>query len=69
MPGEKIEELADVAAIGFQGLVRHAPLGAEKPQPAADFGGNVGGDFRLWHHGACYGDSRCRYYIASFTLP
>ena len=43
MPGQKIEELADVAPIGFQRLRRHAPLGAEIAEPAADFGGHVGG--------------------------
>ena len=42
MFGEKAEELADVAAIGFQGFSGHAPFGAEIAEPAADFGGDVG---------------------------
>ena len=37
------EELADIAAIRFQGLRRHAALGAEIGQPAGDLCGDVGG--------------------------
>ena len=48
MIGEKIEELADVALIGFERLRRHALFGAEKPEPADDFGGHVG-----WRRSAC----------------
>ncbi len=47
MLGEEIEELADVARIGFQRFRRHAPLGAEIAEPAGDFGGHVGGGERL----------------------
>jgi hypothetical protein len=43
MLGEEIEELADVAGVGLQRFRRHAPLGAEIAQPAADFGCDVGG--------------------------
>ena len=51
MPGEKAEELADVAPVGFQGLCRHAPLGAEIAEPAGDFGGHVGGGCEVAHGG------------------
>ena len=47
----KCEELADVAPVGFQRLRRHALLGAEIAEPAADFGGDVGAAARCAHGG------------------
>ena len=41
MLGEEIEELLDVAPIGFQRLWRIAPLGAQMGEPALDLGASL----------------------------
>src|SRR5580693_4828329 len=40
--GKKLQELQHVAPIGFEGLGRQAPLGAEMAQPSLDLGRHFG---------------------------
>jgi hypothetical protein len=42
VPGQEAEELAHVALIGFNGLARHAPLGAQMRKPAPQLRRDVG---------------------------
>jgi hypothetical protein len=61
MAGEKTQELAGVAPVGLQRLIRHAAFVAEIAQPTDDFGGDIGGGNKRAHGG--------QNVTAFFTLP